>query len=114
MCPPHIRAGGKVPTIACKAANLRRMRFLCAAHIILHLKQKAAVKRIYGGAAKGIKKTPAFQRGRGGVNYRVNAARAAAKSLQSANLSALDRALAFWAAPFHAFHARNVAGREVQ
>ena len=26
--PPHIRAGGKVPAIACKAANLRRMRFL--------------------------------------------------------------------------------------
>lgn len=29
--PPHIRAGEKAPAIACKAANLRRMLFLCAA-----------------------------------------------------------------------------------
>ena len=64
--PPHIRAGGKVPAIACKAANLRRARFLCAARKILRLKQKAAVKRIHGGAAKGIKKAPRKKRGAGG------------------------------------------------
>ena len=28
--PPHIRAGGKMATIVCRAANLRRARFLCA------------------------------------------------------------------------------------
>lgn len=32
--PPHIRAGGKIATIACKAAKLRRVRFLCAARKI--------------------------------------------------------------------------------
>lgn len=41
------------------------MRFLCAARKFLRMKQKAAVKRIYGGAAKGIKKPPAKKRGAG-------------------------------------------------
>lgn len=37
----------------------------CARRVKLRLKQKAAVKRIHGGAAKGIKKPPAKSGGRG-------------------------------------------------
>lgn len=110
MRPAPYTRGGKAPAIACRAANLRRARFLFLSCKNLHLKRKSPTYRIL----RGMRKAPAFQRGRGGVNYRVKAARAAAKSLQSAYLSALDKAPAFWAAPFHAFHARNVAGREVQ
>jgi hypothetical protein len=42
------------------------MRGFCARRVKLRLKQKTAVKRIYGGAAKGIKKAPRKKRGAGG------------------------------------------------
>lgn len=61
--PPHIRAGGKVPAIACKAANLRRMRF-CFCRVNLHLKRKSPAYRIFAG----YEKSPRFSAGAGRGN----------------------------------------------
>ena len=65
--PPHIRAGGKKVTIACKAAKLRRMRFLCAARKITietENRRKAHLRR--RGERQG--KSPPLSRGAGGEN----------------------------------------------
>lgn len=62
--PPHIRAGEKL------LQSLGRRQIcavcgFCARRVNIHLKQKTAVKRIYGGAAKDMEKPPAFLRGAG-------------------------------------------------
>ena len=41
------------------------MRGFCARRVNLRMKQKAAVKRIYGGMTKGMKKLPAKSGERG-------------------------------------------------
>ena len=63
--PPHIRAGGKLLQSLAMRQNCAVCVF-CARRVKLRLKQKAAAKRIYGGAVKGIKKAPRKSGGRGG------------------------------------------------
>lgn len=64
--PPHIRAGGKMATIVCRAANLRRMRFLCAARKIT-LETKNRRKTHLRRRGERHKKAPRFSAGGRGV-----------------------------------------------
>lgn len=67
MRPAPYTRGGKAPAIACKAANLRRMRFLCAARKKITIETESRRKTHLRRRGERHKKSPPQKAGGRGV-----------------------------------------------